>query len=181
MIYTERLMLKSPHEVTGKEVSEYYIRNRQFLTPFQPIKEKGFYTEAYQEEFLKIQRKEWDEQSGFRFYICRKEQEKEIIGNISLSNIVRGGFWSCFIGCGLDERYVNHGYMTEATNRVVRFGFDELGLHRIEANIMPRNKPSRAVVKKCHFVEEGISKKYLKINGVWEDHLHYVILNEKME
>ena len=58
------------------------------------------------------------------------------------------------------------------------FSFEELGLHRIDANIMPHNIASLGVVRRCGFVEEGLARKYLKINGVWEDHLHMVKLNE---
>ena len=69
----------------------------------------------------------------------------------------------------------------EAIQTLVSFAFETLKLHRIEANILPRNLPSRAVAEKCHFEIEGISPKYLKINGVWEDHIHYVIRNQTME
>ncbi len=60
-------------------------------------------------------------------------------------------------------------------------GFRHFVHLRIEGNIMPRNRASIAVVEKCGFVREGISRKYLKINGVWEDHVHDVVLNEAME
>jgi ribosomal-protein-alanine N-acetyltransferase len=59
--------------------------------------------------------------------------------------------------------------------------FGEYGLHRIEANIMPRNAASLRVVEKAGFHREGLAKKYLKINGVWEDHIHMVLLNDRME
>ena len=42
---------------------------------------------------------------------------------------------------------------------------------------MPRNTASRRAATKAGFVEEGLSRKYLKINGVWEDHIHMVRLN----
>ena len=71
--------------------------------------------------------------------------------------------------------------MTEAVSQVVRFAFSSLRLHRIEGNIMPRNKASIRVAEKCGFVREGVARKYLKINGVWEDHIHFVKLNEDME
>lgn len=71
--------------------------------------------------------------------------------------------------------------MTEAVNECVRIGFEEIGLHRIEANIMPKNKASLGVVRKCGFREEGLSRKYLKINGIWEDHIHMVKLHETAE
>jgi ribosomal-protein-alanine N-acetyltransferase len=64
---------------------------------------------------------------------------------------------------------------------VVEYAFNELKLHRIEANIIPRNAGSIRAVEKAGFTCEGTSKKYLQINGVWEDHAHYVRLNEKVE
>lgn len=71
--------------------------------------------------------------------------------------------------------------MTEAVEAVVNHAFHELRLHRIEANIMPRNQASLRVVQKLGFQNEGISRKYLQINGKWEDHIHMVLLNEEME
>jgi ribosomal-protein-alanine N-acetyltransferase len=180
-IKTLRLLLKSPQEVTGAAVCDYYVRNREFLREFSAEREESFYTVDYQDEMLNNQVQDWDLQTGCRFYICRKDVPDQVIGTIALSNIVKGAFWSCFLGYQLDQDHINQGYMTEATNAVVQFAFDELHLHRIEGNIMPKNTASRAVVEKCHFALEGISKKYLKINGVWEDHIHYVILNDALE
>lgn len=130
---------------------------------------------------LKNQIEDWEGQRSCRFFICLKEQPSEVIGFVSLNNIVKGAFCSCFLGYQLDAEHINHGYMTEAVNCVVDFAFKTLQLHRIEGNVMPKNKASRAVLEKCNFVNEGISRKYLKINGVWEDHIHYVILNENAE
>ncbi len=63
---------------------------------------------------------------------------------------------------------------------LIKYAFEELGLHRIEANVMPKNKASLRVLEKNHFVNEGISKYYLNINGVWEDHIHMVKINYAM-
>ena len=116
--------------------------------------------------------------AGFRFYIVPKEQPGQIIGMVALNNVVWGSFCSCFLGYKLDKDWLRQGLMSEAVNECVRIAFEELGLHRIEANIMPRNIASLGVVRRCGFVEEGLARKYLKINGVWEDHLHMVKLNE---
>lgn len=97
---------------------------------------------------------------------------------VALNGIVWGSFCSCFLGYKLDKDHLRQGLMIEAVQECVRIAFEELGLHRIEANIMPRNLPSLGVAEKCGFVREGISRKYLKINGVWEDHIHMVRLNE---
>ena len=70
--------------------------------------------------------------------------------------------------------------MTEAVLAVTKYAFNELGLHRIEGNVMPHNQASMAVLKKCGFTEEGYSKKYLRINGVWQEHIHMVLINNEL-
>lgn len=178
---TERLFLKSPKEVTVRACADYYKKNRTFLEAFEPAREDVFFTAEYQRRLLAAQQQAWMGRKGFRFRIMEKGAPDVVIGEIALNEIVMGAFCSCFLGYKLDEEHRNRGYMTEAVNRVVRFAFEEAGLHRIEGNVMPRNRASIAVLEKCGFVREGISRNYLKINGVWEDHVHYVILNEAME
>jgi len=46
---------------------------------------------------------------------------------------------------------------------------------------MPKNEASLGVVKRLNFKKEGVAKKYLKINGKWEDHIHMVLLNENLQ
>ena len=70
--------------------------------------------------------------------------------------------------------------MTMAVDMVTAYAFSVLGLHRLEANVMPRNKASLRVLEKNGFLNEGLSKYYLNINEVWEDHIHMVKLNESM-
>jgi ribosomal-protein-alanine N-acetyltransferase len=117
-----------------------------------------------------------------RFWLFKREDAAfaTAIGNIAFNNIVRGAFQSCHLGYQLDEREVNQGFMTEALRRAIDYAFDDMKLHRIEANVMPRNQRSRRVVEKLGFAEEGLARQYLKINGVWEDHIHYIILNENV-
>lgn len=79
-----------------------------------------------------------------------------------------------FFGYKLDKDFVNKGYMSVAVEMLIKYAFEELGLHRIEANVMPKNKASLRVLEKNNFINEGISRYYLKINGVWEDHIHMV-------
>ena len=85
---------------------------------------------------------------------------------------------SCVIGYGMAPEAVGNGFMSEAIERIVRIGFEELGLHRLEINIVPRNARSIAVAERCGFLCEGLSPRYLKIAGRWEDHVRYAKLNE---
>jgi len=97
---------------------------------------------------------------------------------MGFSQIVRGIFLSTYLGYSLDGEYINKGYMTEALEAGISYVFSELRLHRIEANVMPRNGASLKVLEKLGFQKEGLARKYLKINGVWEDHVHMTLLNE---
>lgn len=180
-ILTHRLLLQSPHEVSAKDICAYYLTNREFLTEFSPARDADFYTESYHSQMRSSQIDDWEAGRSYRFYIRLQEAGSPVIGSIALSSIVRGAFQSCFLGYQLDAAHINRGYMTEAVKQLVTFAFQDLNLHRVEANIIPRNYASRAVAEKCGFVMEGLSKQYLKINGVWEDHMHYVILNPDME
>jgi ribosomal-protein-alanine N-acetyltransferase len=119
--------------------------------------------------------------SSFRLWVFKKGDNSRIIGSVGFNNIVRGAFLSCHLGYKSDKDETNNGYITEAIRHGIKIMFDEFGLHRIEANIMPKNKASLRTVEKLGFINEGISRKYLKINGVWEDHIHMVLFNESVE
>ena len=121
------------------------------------------------------------ENRGLRYWIFRKEDPETAIGCAALNNIVLGAFRSCTLAYKMDKDLLRQGYASEAVLAVVDLAFRGLELHRIEANIMPRNRASLALARKCGFREEGLSQKYLRINGVWEDHIHMVRLNEKGE
>jgi len=109
-------------------------------------------------------------------FIARERESGRIIGVVNVSEIVRGFFQSAYLGyygmTGLSGR----GLMTEAVGQVVSHGFNALGLHRLEANIQPGNEPSRALVKRLGFRQEGYSPRYLKISGEWRDHERWAVL-----
>ena len=101
-----------------------------------------------------------------------------IIGAINLSQIFRGGFQNAYLGYYIGAPYAGRGYMTEALRLMLRYAFGELMLHRLEANIQPRNHPSIALVKRAGFSREGFSRRYLKICGRWRDHERWAIIAE---
>ena len=179
MIETKRLLLKSARPELAQNVLNYYLRNRDFLRPFEPERAPEFYTLEYQTGALEQQEEAAKNEDSICFYIFAREQPETVLGSAALNGIVRGCFQSCFLGYRLDERNQRRGYMTEAVSTVTDYAFRELGLHRIEANVMPRNRASLRVLEKAGYREEGLARKYLKINGVWEDHIHMVRLNEE--
>mgnify|MGYP001248369388 FL=1 len=174
---TDRLWLKILKPNYCRQVLDYYKRNHDFLQEWEPQRPKDFYTLAYQKRQLGYEYRMFKERKLIRFWILKKEDNK-LIGNICLSNIIMGNFRSCYMGYKLDCDEINKGYMTEAIKKFVEIMFNEYGLHRIEVNVMPRNIRSLKVMKKLNFEEEGYSRRYLEINGKWEDHVHFAIYED---
>lgn len=176
-IETSNLILKSSSIEFAEETLNYYLRNLDFLKEFEPKRSDKFFTMEGQLNLLSEEIEGENLKSSYKFYIFTKEKPNHLIGMVNLNNIVWGAFLSCFLGYKLDKDYINKGYMTEALTAITSFAFEDLGLHRVEGNVLPRNKASLKVLEKCAYVNEGRSKDYLKINGVWEDHIHMVKLN----
>ena len=176
---TERLLLR-PLDGSNADIAlDYHLRNRSFLEEWEPIRSQEFYTLPFQRELLRRDSADMAAGNALRLWIFRQEEESRAIGCVAFSNIVRGAFLSCHLGYKLDQQQINQGYMTEAIHKGIGIMFGEYGLHRIEANIMPRNGRSLRVVEKLGFYNEGLARSYLKINGKWEDHIHMVLLNDK--
>ena len=110
--------------------------------------------------------------------VCLRDHGS-IVGFINISEIVRGFFQSAFIGYGAVAAHAGHGYMSEGLELVLARAFNDLRLHRLEANIQPGNTASIALVEKAGFVREGFSERYLKIGGRWRDHEHWAIRAEQ--
>ena len=100
-------------------------------------------------------------------------------GEINLSSVQRGPYQNAYVGYWIDEAMAGHGYTPEAFVVVCRFAFEDLGLHRLQASIIPRNAASRRVAAKLGLREEGVAHRYLEINGIWEDHVRYAITSEE--
>lgn len=179
---SKRLTLRVLEEKDAGKIAAYYERNKTFLEPWEHKKPKGFFMVDNHRLTLRLEEEGFLRGEMVRFWIFLNEGGDDTpIGSIALTNIIRGVFKSCFLGYKLDCGHEGQGYMTEAIGMAVKIAFNELKLHRIEANIMPRNIKSLRTVEKNGFINEGLARKYLKINGVWEDHYHMVLLNEAME
>jgi ribosomal-protein-alanine N-acetyltransferase len=175
---TDRINLAVLQKKDAEKVLDYYIRNKDFLEEWDAHRPEGFYTLEYQQQMLEKEYKAYFDGTLLKLWISPKGEPSKVIGFVVFNNIVRGCFLSCHLGYKLDKDYINNGYITEAVKKGIEIVFNDYGLHRVEANIMPRNIRSMRVVEKLGFYDEGIALKYLKINGVWEDHIHFVLLNE---
>ena len=102
-----------------------------------------------------------------------------LIGHISLYSIKRLPFSSGFIGYSIDEREIGRGLATEVVRLVTKFAFEKVALHRVEAYVSPRNNGSVRVLEKSGYIREGLLRKLLYINGVWEDHFMYAAIEDE--
>ncbi len=116
--------------------------------------------------------------SGYAFGMFLDEK---FLGEANLSGIQRGAMQGASIGYWIDEDVAGNGYVPEACALLFQFAFEELGLHRVQISIVPRNAPSRSVARKLWLRGEGIAQRYLEIDGVWEDHVCYAITAEEWE
>jgi [ribosomal protein S5]-alanine N-acetyltransferase len=112
-------------------------------------------------------------------FIARERESGRIVGVVNVSEIVRGFFQSAYMGYYGTVGMNGRGLMSETVSLVVTHAFRELGLHRVEANIQPGNEPSRALVKRLGFRQEGYSPRYLKIDGEWRDHERWAVLSDE--
>ena len=102
---------------------------------------------------------------------------KNLVGQITMGGVIYGALRGAHIGYWIDRNYAGRGFTTDAVNLLTRFGFDGLGLHRIEINIRPENAPSIRVAEKAGYTFESDRPEFLHIAGAWRDHKSFVKIN----
>ena len=138
---------------------------------------KHFASSSFTKEVFDRKLTDAEKDSNEFFLICRVDDDA-IIGTINLSQIFRRSFQNAYLGYQLFAGFTGKGFMTEAVALVIRFAFVDLKLHRIEANVQPNNSASIRVLERNGFINEGFSKRYLKIGGKWRDHERWAIIKE---
>ncbi|MFF4651191.1 GNAT family N-acetyltransferase [Streptacidiphilus sp. ASG 303] len=103
-----------------------------------------------------------------------------LVGQLTVGGITWGSMCSANIGYWIDQAVAGRGITPTAVALAADHCFGALGLHRIEICIRPENTPSRRVVEKLGFREEGLRPRYLHIDGDWRDHLVYALTSEEV-
>ncbi len=174
LITTERLMLTLlPPDAAGRALA-YHEANREHLGPVSPARPANFFTMTYWRTRLAQDREDARHGQSLRLFMLPRGQPRAtspVIGNVSLTNIRRGPLQAADLGYGLDHRHEGQGLMTEALRAVCHHAFTQLGLHRIQANHLPENLRSAAVLKRLGFEVEGYARSFLLIDGQWRDHV----------
>ena len=148
--------------------------SRNFLVPWEPLwAQEPHHYDLFCGQ-LRRQWRDWRAGTGYTFLIFQKTESARpslVIGGIALNDVQRGISQKATLGYWMGQPFAGQGLMTEAAKLVCDFGFDVLKLNRIEASCLPHNEPSKKLLARLKFEQEGFAKSYLKINGKWEDHL----------
>ncbi|WP_235910027.1 GNAT family N-acetyltransferase [Goekera deserti] len=102
--------------------------------------------------------------------------EDRLVGQVTLDNVVRGALRSGHLGYWVDRAVSGRGVASLAVALVCDHAFGAVGLHRLQADIRPENRPSRRLVERLGFRQEALFRQYLDIDGAWRDHLGYALL-----
>ncbi len=179
-IFGKRVLLR-PLEVSDfAKWREVRRRNTDWLTRWEPSRLPGTPDPVEDQQAYRVRcsARQRDRQLGtgygFGLFV-----DGEFAGEINLNSVQRGPFQSCYIGYWIDQAKAGCGYTPEGVVVLLRYSFEELHLHRVQAAIVPRNSASLRVAEKLKLREEGLAERYLEINGVWEDHIRFAMTSEE--
>jgi ribosomal-protein-alanine N-acetyltransferase len=170
--------------------SDVRVRNSEWLTRWEPRRPPGQSDPAENRQAFAARCRARDRErqlgTGYGFGIFLRDSDAhrssttgDFMGEINLNAVQRGPFQNAYVGYWIDEAHAGRGFVPESVVVLARYAFEDLGLHRLQIAIIPRNTPSRRVVDKLGIREEGTASRYLEINGVWEDHVRYAITAEE--
>ena len=171
--------LRTPQMSDYAEWAELRERSRSFLTPWEPTWPKDDLTRTAFRRRLRRYAQDIRDDQAYPFFVFRAPDDV-LLGGLTLSNIRRGVAQSCALGYWMGAAYAGRGHMTAAVRAVLPFVFDTLCLHRLEAACLPHNLPSIRLLERVGFQREGLARRYLCINGVWQDHLLYALLRDDL-
>jgi ribosomal-protein-alanine N-acetyltransferase len=150
-------------------------KSRAFLEKWEPSWTAEEFSRVAYRYRLRVYGARALEDQAYAYFIFDSATH-ELVGGLTLSHVRRGVSMAATLGYWVGEPFARKGYMTDAIRCVIGAARGQLGLHRLEAACIPRNEASRKVLLKCGFEAEGYARQYVKIAGVWEDHLLFGLI-----
>ncbi|MDB5080071.1 MAG: alanine acetyltransferase [Chloroflexi bacterium] len=175
----DNLYLRLLEEKDIPELLKLYQDNWAFLQPWEPYRPESFFTSDNFRYMVQADQAATCADEAYAFGLFLADSDR-LIGRYRLSWVMRGCAETCNLGYFLAEAYNGRGYSTRAVKRIIRFAFEELGLHRVFAATMINNIASQRVLEKAGFRREGTALRFLKINNRWEDHCMFAITTEDL-
>jgi ribosomal-protein-alanine N-acetyltransferase len=176
-IRAARVTLRAPALSDFAQWARLREESRSFLAPWEPIWPVDDLTKlAFRRRIRRYQR-EIRNGTGYPFFIFSPDEET-LLGGLTLAQIQRGVTQSAVLGYWMGARHAGKGLMSASVRAVIGFAFDTLHLNRIEAACLPHNAASTALLEKVGFSREGYARKYLCIDGRWQDHVLYGLIRD---
>ncbi len=177
VVHGEDVYLRMPQISNYPAWAELRAQSREFLTPWEPAWTSSELTRTSFRRRLKYYTRDFKEDLGYAFFLFEKNDDT-LLGGLTLSNVRRGVTQACTLGYWIGTPHAGQGFMTAGVNAVIPFVFETLGLHRLEAACLPHNEASMKLLERCGFTREGMARRYLKINGIWQDHVTFGLLED---
>lgn len=172
----EGVVLRPPRASDYAEWRDLRARSKDFLQPWEPTWPIDDLSRAAFRRRLAAYARDREAGAAFPFFIFRAA-DGALTGGITLSNVRRGVAQMGSVGYWCGKPYARQGLTLAAVQALAQFSFRSLALHRLEAACLPENQPSRRLLNRAGFSEEGYAKAYLKINGVWRDHVLFGLIS----
>ena len=169
-LMSARFVIRPPRATDVPELRRTLRASAEHLRPWNPPPASGEDPTSVTavSRSVATHRRVWRRGESFPFLVMPAAHPERLAGRVTLGNVVRGAFHSVHLGYWTSEEHVGTGVATEAVARVIDFAFTEAGLHRVQAAIIERNTRSLRVVEKLGFRHEGLSPRYLFIDGRWQ-------------
>jgi ribosomal-protein-alanine N-acetyltransferase len=165
-----QVVLRSPKSENYDDWARLRASSMAFLQPWEPQWARDELTHSAFKRRIRRYHEDRMRSVAYAFFVFRQSDD-ELVGGCNLSNVRRGVAQAASLGYWIGHKFRRKGLTHDAVQAVLAYSFDELNLHRVEAACIPENQPSRQLLQKCGFAEEGMAKQYLKINGKWQDHV----------
>lgn len=166
----EGVVLRPPRAGDYQAWRDLRFGSREFLQPWEPTWPADDLSRAAFRRRLLAYARDREIGVAYPFFVFRASDDA-LTGGITLSNIRRGVAQMGSVGYWCGQPYTRQGLTLAAVRALSEFAFRTLALHRLEAACIPDNAPSRRLLGKAGFAEEGFAQAYLKINGAWRDHV----------
>jgi [ribosomal protein S5]-alanine N-acetyltransferase len=174
-----RVYLRHPAMHDYAAWAELRALSRHHLIPWEPKWARDELTRSCYRRRLRQFQREMRDDHGYA-YLIFNETDAQLVGGLNISNVRRGVAQAASLGYWIGLPQIGQGLMTDAVRATLRFAFGPLGLNRLEAACLPNNAASARVLKKVGFQREGRARRYLKINGEWQDHDLYALLHDDL-
>ena len=171
----ENIYLRAPRRRDQRQWMDVRRVSKEFLQPWEPTWPTDGAEKAAFRRRLRRFTEDCHSGDSYPFFILHRETD-DLLGGITLSNLRRGVTQAATVGYWMGLPYARRGHMAVAVSLVLDYAFDDLRLHRVEAACLVHNEPSSNLLLKIGFTEEGVARQYLCIDGRWQDHRTFGIL-----